>query len=427
MHGPVRPPDRAPAPAARRIFDAARAVLPGLEAGRPLDTKTLQAAMTDAFGDTDAAGAWVWKQAYDAAETAVMLLLRRYGPAMLARAAGPGGMLRQIERIAALEPPQTRRDDVQQRFQQFSTPLALAWIVAAAADVQPNDVVLEPSAGTGALAAAAGLKLAPAAGGTLALNELTSTRAGLLELTFPRTPVTRHDAESISDLLPDLQPSLVVMNPPFSRAALVERVADDMDLRHVAAAYRSLRADGRLVAITSSGCEPRGSAWRAAFARCDPPPDVLFTAAVAGKLYRGRGTTYETRITVLEKPAASPRGQTTPTGASRPRPRPTCSRGRIGQCPPGGRSARPRSTGTPPPRPPRRPHPRAADRGDRRCRRKPATPRAGGPPPPSPTAAGTRATPARSTTIARTSPGRPRWSSRSTPGGTRRRSCSPPP
>ena len=318
MHGPVRPFDRAPSPAARRIFDAARAVLPGLEAGRPLDTKTLQAAMTDAFGDTDAAGAWVWKQAYDAAETAVMLLLRRYGPAMLARAAGPGGMLRQIERIAALEPPQTRRDDVQQRFQQFSTPLALAWIVAAAADVQPNDVVLEPSAGTGALAAAAGLKLAPAAGGTLALNELTSTRAGLLELTFPRTPVTRHDAESISDLLPDLQPSLVVMNPPFSRAALVERVADDMDLRHVAAAYRSLRADGRLVAITSSGCEPRGSAWRAAFARCDPPPDVLFTAAVAGKLYRGRGTTYETRITVLEKPAASPRGQDDDDDGSEP-------------------------------------------------------------------------------------------------------------
>ncbi len=314
MHGPVRPPDRAPSPAARRIFAAARAVLPGLEAGRPLDTKALQAAMTDAFGDTDAAGAWVWKQAYDAAEAAVMLLLRRYGPAMLARAADPDGMLRQIERIAALEPPQTRRDDVQQRFQQFSTPLELAWIVAAAADVQPNDIVLEPSAGTGALAAAAGLKLAPAAGGALALNELTSTRAGLLQLTFPRTPVTRHDAESINDLLPDLQPTLVVMNPPFSRAALVNRIADDMDLRHVAAAYRSLRADGRLVAITSSGCEPRGSAWRAAFARCDPPPDVLFTAAIAGKLYRGRGTTYETRITVLEKPAGSPRGTQTADG-----------------------------------------------------------------------------------------------------------------
>ncbi len=309
MHGPVRPPDRAPSPAARRIFSAARSVLTGLEAGRPLDTRTLQAAMTDAFGNTDAAGAWVWKQAYDAAETAVVLLLRRYGPAMLARAAGPDAMLRRIERIAALEPPQTRRDDVQQRFQQFSTPLELAWIVATAADVQPSDVVLEPSAGTGALAVTAGLGLEPAAGGGLALNELTTTRAGLLQLTFPRTPVTRHDAESINDLLPDLEPSLVVMNPPFSRAAHVDRIADDMDLRHVAAAYRSLRADGRLVAITSSGCEPEGSAWRAVFARCDPTPDVLFTTAIAGRLYRRRGTTYETRITVVEKPAGAGRGR----------------------------------------------------------------------------------------------------------------------
>ena len=90
---------------------------------------------------------------------ATTLLLRRFGPAMVARAANPAGVLALIARIALLEPPQTRRDDVQQRFQQFSTPLELAWCVAACAGVTARDVVLEPSAGTGTLAAAAALGL----------------------------------------------------------------------------------------------------------------------------------------------------------------------------------------------------------------------------------------------------------------------------
>ena len=136
----------APPGAAERIFAAAATLLHRLEAGSRLDRTSLQAAMTAAFGGTDAAGRWVWKQAYEAAETAVTLMLRRYGAAMLAQAGTAAGMLRLVERLADLEPAQTRRDDVQRRFEQFSTPLALAWVAAAAADVQPGDVVLEPSA-----------------------------------------------------------------------------------------------------------------------------------------------------------------------------------------------------------------------------------------------------------------------------------------
>ena len=146
-------------------------------------------AMTAAFGGTDAEGAWLWKQAYEASEVATTLLLRRFGPAMIARAASPAEVLALVVRIALLEPPQTRRDDVQQRFQQFSTPLELAWCVAACAGVTARDVVLEPSAGTGTLAAAAALGLDTANGGRLALNELTSTRAGLLRLA--RSPARR--------------------------------------------------------------------------------------------------------------------------------------------------------------------------------------------------------------------------------------------
>ena len=290
---------------------AGASLLRRLEEGRAIDARALRDAMTAAFGGTDADGAWLWKQAYEASEVATTLLLRRFGPAIIARAADPAGALALIARIALLEPPQTRRDDVQQRFQQFSTPLELAWCVAACAGVTARDVVLEPSAGTGTLAAAAALGLDAGGGGRLALNELTSTRAGLLHLAFPSADVSRHDAENIADLLPDLRPSVVVMNPPFSRSAASSKLASGTDLRHVAAAYRALRPGGRLVAITSANCDPSTSGWRQAFPRRQPAPDVLFTSPIAGRLYRSRGTTYETRLTVLEKPGEKTRGTVT--------------------------------------------------------------------------------------------------------------------
>ena len=310
MHGPLRPPDATASETAQRIFSAGASLLRRLEEGRAIDARALRDAMTAAFGGTDADGAWLWKQAYEASEVATTLLLRRFGPAMVAQAADPAGVLALIARIALLEPPQTRRDDVQQRFQQFSTPLELAWCVAACAKVTARDVVLEPSAGTGTLAAAAALGLDAAGGGRLALNELTSTRAGLLHLAFPGAAVSRHDAEHIPDLLPDLRPSVVVMNPPFSRSAGSSKVASGTDLRHVAAAYRALRPGGRLVAITSANRDPTTSGWPRAFPDRQPAPDVLFTSPIAGRLYRSRGTTYETRLTVLEKPGEKARGTT---------------------------------------------------------------------------------------------------------------------
>ena len=68
------------------LIAAARTLLPVLEAGRPLDAGTLRDAMTRAFGASDAQGAWLWKDAYEAAEAAVVLFLQRYGRAMRNRA-----------------------------------------------------------------------------------------------------------------------------------------------------------------------------------------------------------------------------------------------------------------------------------------------------------------------------------------------------
>src|SRR3546814_7630892 len=50
------------AAAASRLLSAGGAILPLLEAGRPFDTAALRAALTGAFGASDAEGGWDWKR-----------------------------------------------------------------------------------------------------------------------------------------------------------------------------------------------------------------------------------------------------------------------------------------------------------------------------------------------------------------------------
>ena len=137
---------------ANPLFAAANTLLPLLETGVPLSASQLRSAMTSAFAGSDAEGAWDWKLAYDACETAQILLLRRYGAALGRRNPEPQRMLMALERIAARLPTHTRRSEVGQALQQFSTPLGLAYVAATAAMIEPTDVVLEPCAGTGMLA-----------------------------------------------------------------------------------------------------------------------------------------------------------------------------------------------------------------------------------------------------------------------------------
>ena len=194
-----------------------------LEAGRPLDAATLRDAMTRAFGASDAQGAWVWKDAYEAAEAAAVLFLQRYARAMRNRAgAGAGGprkMLAMLAAIAALEPSHTKRSEQQIRLQQFSTPLPLAYAALKAAAIRPGDTVLEPSAGTGMLAVMAQCALANRAAGHLHLNEIADVRAGLLAALFPEADVLR----ARSDL--DRVRLIREMTPNIALASLSSRYA----------------------------------------------------------------------------------------------------------------------------------------------------------------------------------------------------------
>jgi predicted RNA methylase len=292
------PSSAAPARAVA-LLAAAHDLLPFLERGEELDQARVRPIMEAAFGGSDAAGAWVWKDAYEAGECAQVLLLAKFGTLMRRQCASPAKFLALVEKVAGLALSHTRRSETSQKLQQFSTPLPLAAIVAEAAQLRSTDIVLEPSAGTGLLAIHAQL-----VGAALHLNEIDETRAALLADLFPETSVTRHDAASIDDRLdPQIAPSLILMNPPFSAApGVVGRYKSAMG-QHVLSALDRLQPKGRLVLVSGANFSPANPSFRLTFQRIGKIASIRFSAPIAGRVFARHGTTTETRLTVIDKRA----------------------------------------------------------------------------------------------------------------------------
>ena len=247
---------QAPVAPASAILVAASLLLQSLERGQRIDSATLRAAMETAFGASDASGLWDWKAGYDACEAATVLFLRKYGGAIFRQADAPAVRLATLAKIVDLLPSHTRRSEESQALQQFSTPIPLGFAALTAAAIGPDDLVLEPSAGTGLLAI-----LAEISGGSLILNELADTRADLLSSLFRALSVTRFDAAQIHDHLDDgAIPSVVLMNPPFSAMANVTGKVQDAAFRHIASALSRLAPGGRLVTILSFAFK-KADAW----------------------------------------------------------------------------------------------------------------------------------------------------------------------
>jgi hypothetical protein len=174
---------QAPVASASAILAAAGLLLSSLERGQRVDAATLRTAMETAFSASDASGLWNWKAGYDACEVATVLFLRKYCRAIFRQADTPAARLAALSKISSLLPSHTQRSEESRVLQQFSTPIPLGLAALTAAEIRPDDVVLEPSAGTGLLAI-----LAEISGGSLILNELADTRADLLSSLFPARP-----------------------------------------------------------------------------------------------------------------------------------------------------------------------------------------------------------------------------------------------
>ncbi|MGI6414798.1 MAG: hypothetical protein ACOX1P_03950 [Thermoguttaceae bacterium] len=131
------------------------------------------------------------RDAYDAAETGLNIYLHRSGLDLGNARAAIDSLLAAQARL----PVQTRRDQTQIEFQQFSTPPAEALVVVKAAALCPGMTVLEPSAGTGNIAV-----LARLLGADVDTNEIDPRRRELLSL--QGFEPTAFDAERLDNLLP---------------------------------------------------------------------------------------------------------------------------------------------------------------------------------------------------------------------------------
>ena len=271
-----------------------------------MSASDLFALAAHAHGGTLAEGAFSPRDAYDAAELGLHLCLLRAGLDTQADEAGARAHLAEAGRLAALLPTQTRRTAEQEGFQQFSTPAPYAYLCAWAAGVGPGDRVIEPSAGTGALAA-----FALAAGATVHANELSARRADLLSILLaeagqdPIRTLTRENANHLDAVLPpDLRADVVLMNPPFSQTAgrLGRRRVSTVGTGHVLQALRRLAPGGRLVAVLSAAVQRGKPTHRAFFAALGVDPYRLRAdIEVGGAVYRPNGTSVRTRVLVVDR------------------------------------------------------------------------------------------------------------------------------
>ncbi|MEA5566678.1 strawberry notch-like NTP hydrolase domain-containing protein [Anabaena sp. UHCC 0399] len=271
------------------ILNVAQELAKTLIDQRPLTTKTIQSQMNRCFSGTAAEGAWQWKDAYEAVEVAAILYLRQKGLSE--------NPLAQLQLLESLCPTHTRRSEEQLQLQQFSTPLSLAYLVSLAGQITSNDLVLEPSAGTGILAQFAKLQ-----GTSLMLNELAEDRGKILRRLFPGVPLFSVNAEQINDYLAGkTQPSVVLMNPPFSTSPKINSRNPDATPRHINSALQKLTDGGRLVTISANWFSPNNPTWRETFVKMEEKASVVLSVGVSGKVYSKHGTTMETRITVIDK------------------------------------------------------------------------------------------------------------------------------
>lgn len=267
---------------------AARHLLPYLSSGAPISRRLLNEAMVATFGGTDAEGRWTQRDSFEVLEHAVALHLR----AARQQISSTADITPMID-LASRLPTQTVRSEDQLEWQQFSTPVDISAVAVLLANVQVDDIILEPSAGNGLLVAQIGAHHA------LHLNELDPTRRGRLGVVFPDADITGHDGATINSTLSSTdRPTLIIMNPPFSRS--LGRGADDYAaVRHLQAALRRLRSGGRLVAIMPD--------WFGPSARMRDQYETVLrdvtvrTAIRLEKCYLKHGTSIAVRLFVIDK------------------------------------------------------------------------------------------------------------------------------
>jgi type I restriction-modification system DNA methylase subunit len=235
---------------------------------------------------------------HEVAETALSSLIqKKYGRYLLAAAEPVEAVSTILRPLQKRLPTQTWRSETQITYQQFSTPVTIAYLAAYILNIHPGEAVLEPSCGTGSLAV-----WADAAGASVITNEIDPRRRVLAQ-TLGFEPYG-FDGEFIDDLLPEnLIPDAVLANPPFSSSAgRVKRNSIEYGFHHIDSVLRRLKKGGRFAVILGENGSPRSRSGRRFWDYLSPEIQLKASIELPGKEFYPNGTSVETTLIIGTKP-----------------------------------------------------------------------------------------------------------------------------
>ncbi|MDR2783727.1 MAG: strawberry notch family protein [Treponema sp.] len=261
-----------------------------LETDEKFTSTELFAEAAKAYGDTMANNAFTSKDAYDAMELGVNQYILSQDNIT------PDSMLKMLE----LLPSQTRRTDSMEKFQQFSTPPSIAYLANWTANVGADDIILEPSAGIGGIAV-----FAKKDGATVYVNELDKRRLEIIK-NLPFDGFYNEDAEQINNIYGGkVEPTVIVMNPPFSSSAERNIHNTKIGAKHIEEALKMLAPNGRLVAVVGQGMADDAPAFRSWWKGIKEEYNVKANIGIDGKNYNKYGTSFGIQMLVIDKTGAT--------------------------------------------------------------------------------------------------------------------------
>jgi predicted RNA methylase len=184
--------------------------------------------------------------------------------------------------------------DKKKELQFFETPSELADELMVLADIQPDDRVLEPSAGSGALVEKMWGRANPISVVAVEIDPDHIFNLGTGAIGFDLQVIHGDFLEWSADYNSDRgnqQFDKIVMNPPFTKG---------QDIKHIMAAYDLLKIGGRLVSICSESAFQNDYERNKEFANFLKLNHAAISRVESGA-FKESGTLVPTRIIVINK------------------------------------------------------------------------------------------------------------------------------